>query len=81
MGTKRERDKQTDIHLREKHLLVASHMHPDWGWNPQPRYLPRLGMKPANFLGTGCSCNQLSHLAGAYLCTFKNICVYWPLYL
>ena len=26
--------------VREKHHLVVSHMRPDWGLNPQSRYVP-----------------------------------------
>ena len=29
----KERDRDNDV--REKHQLVASHTHPDWGWNLQ----------------------------------------------
>lgn len=25
-----EREKERNIHVREKHRLVASHIHPDW---------------------------------------------------
>ena len=31
-----ERDRQTDIDIREKHQLVASHLCPDWELNLQP---------------------------------------------
>ena len=27
---------ERNINVREKHRLVASHMHPDQEWNPQP---------------------------------------------
>ena len=30
----------------EKHWLVASHMHPNRGPNPQPRYVPWQGIEP-----------------------------------
>ena len=29
-----------NINVREKYRLVAPHMHPDWGLNPQPRHVP-----------------------------------------
>ena len=43
--SKGERDRQTDIDVREKHQSVASHI-------PQlePRYMPFLGVKPTTFL-------------------------------
>ena len=56
----------------EKHQLVASHTHPDWGLNPQPRYVPWPGIKPATFWCTGRHSNQPCHPARANL-TFK-----WP---
>ena len=34
---------------REKHQLIASPMHPNQGSNPQPRYVPRSGIKPTAF--------------------------------
>ena len=36
----RERERERNIGVREKHPSVASHMHPDRGWNPQPRHVP-----------------------------------------
>ena len=36
MGKERERN----IDAREKHQLVASHMHPNWGSNLQPKHVP-----------------------------------------
>ena len=30
-GEQMERLKERNINMREKHQLVASHMHPDWG--------------------------------------------------
>ena len=35
-----ERGKERNINVREKHQFVASCMHPDWGLNPKPRYVP-----------------------------------------
>ena len=35
----RER-KGENIDVREKHQLVASCTHPNWGLNPQPRHVP-----------------------------------------
>ena len=38
---------------REKHQSVASCTHPNWGQNPQPRYVTCLGIEPPTFLCTG----------------------------
>ena len=37
-GKEKEREKNIDV--KEKQRLVASHMHPDQGPNPQPRHVP-----------------------------------------
>ena len=50
-GAKWERKGGRNIDVREKHQLVASHMHPNRGSNPQPRYMPWPGIKPAAFWG------------------------------
>ena len=46
---KRAEGRERNTADREKHWLVASHMCPDRGLNPQPRYVPRLGIEPASF--------------------------------
>ena len=35
----RERERERNTEVREKHGTVASHTHPDWGLNPQPKYV------------------------------------------
>ena len=62
-----EREREIE---REKHQMVASHMHPDWGSNPQPRYVPWPGMKPASCWCMGWCSNQLSHPASTRLVSF-----------
>ena len=37
-GKKKERERNIDV--REKHWSVASHTHPDWRLNLQPRPVP-----------------------------------------
>ena len=32
---RREKEREINIDVREKHQLVASSMYPDWGSNPQ----------------------------------------------
>ena len=39
-GGERDREGEKKINVREKHRLVAFHTDPDWGSNPQPRYVP-----------------------------------------
>ena len=41
----RERGREKNINVREKHQLAASHKCPNWGLNPQPRYVPQLGIE------------------------------------
>ena len=36
----RERERERDIDVREKHPSIASHMCPDQGLNAQPRLVP-----------------------------------------
>ena len=37
---RRERERKTDVDVREKHLSVASHTCPDQGLNLKPRHVP-----------------------------------------
>ena len=62
-GGERQRGKGTLMWERNINQLIAFHSPPDQGWNPQPRYAPWPGIKPANFWCTGRCSNQLSHLA------------------
>ena len=39
-GEGREKERERNIRVTEKHLLVASCMHLDLGLNPQPSYVP-----------------------------------------
>ena len=64
----RERGRERNIDVKEKHRLVAFPMHVDqdhscleWGLNLQPRYVPWLGIKPHNLLVMEQCSNQLSH--------------------
>ena len=45
----REKEKERNSDVREKHRLVASRMHTIRGLNLQPRHVPWLGTKPATF--------------------------------
>ena len=46
---RREKERDRNISVREKHLLVASCTCPDQGLNPQPRHVPWPGMDPVIF--------------------------------
>ena len=50
--------------------IGSSHLHPYWGWNQPPRYVPWLGIEPTTFLCTRLHFNQLSHPAKAHLVHF-----------
>ena len=62
-GEGRERGRERNIDLREKHWLVTSCTCPDQGPNPKPRPVTSLGIDPVNFQFTGRQSHQLS-LAG-----------------
>lgn len=45
--------------MREKHLSVAFHMHPNWGSSLQRGHAPSLGIEPATLQCTGgCSTTE-----------------------
>ena len=68
----RERERR-NIDVREKHLLVASHIHPDWGWNLQFMYVPWPGIEPTAFWCTRWCSNHLSHLARTHHACFTSL--------
>ena len=70
----REEEKRKREREREKHLLVISLRCLDQRLNPQPRYVPWLGIEPATFWCTGWHPNQLSHQARA-ISYFKSLSV------
>ena len=45
-----EWEREKNINVREKHWSAASHMGPDRGSNPQPRYVPWLGIRLETFV-------------------------------
>ena len=45
----RERKRKRNTDVKKKYWFVASHTHPDWGANLQPRYVPLLGIEPPTF--------------------------------
>ena len=57
----RQRRKGERERGREKHQLIASRMHPNWGLKPQPRHVPEPGIESTTFQFTGQCFNQLSH--------------------
>ena len=48
----REKEKERNIDVREKHQSVASHIHSNRGPNLQPRRVPWLGTEPATLWST-----------------------------
>ena len=48
-GREGGREKERSIDVWEKHQSVASHTCPNQELNPQPRYVPLLGIKPITF--------------------------------
>ena len=67
----RERERN-NIDVREKHWLVASHMYPDRGSNPQLRYVPWPGIELLTFWCMAWHCNQPSQ-CGIY--SFLTFCL------
>ena len=66
-GREEKRERNTDVW--EKHRLVASHTHPDWRLNPQPRHVLWLGIKLATSCFAGqCPTNSVSAIRD--LCSF-----------
>ena len=68
----RERKRERNIDVRQKHWLVASRMCANQESTPKHRYVPRPGIEPATFWGMGHHSNQLSHLARAWQCFLMN---------
>ena len=48
-GEGEEKERERNINVREKHRLVASHMRPHQGLNPQLRHVPRPRIKLVTF--------------------------------
>ena len=64
---------------REKHQSAASHTHPDWKSNPQPKYVRQPGIKPRNLLVYETTLRPAEPRAGAPLpwsssCTERTAC-------
>ena len=49
IGEGRERDKERNIYVTEKHQSVASHVLPSWGPGSQPKHMPWLEIEPVTF--------------------------------
>ena len=56
-------ERETNIKVRERHQSVASHTHPDWGWNTHLSYEPWPGIEPMTFWCMGWCSNQPRHPA------------------
>ena len=64
-----------NISVREKDQLVAFHMRPEWGLNPQPRYVPWPGIELAIFQCTGRCSNKLSDSSQGSASSFLNLTI------
>lgn len=62
--------------------MIAFHSHPDQGSHPQPKRVPRLGIKPANFRRTGQLSNQLRPppARALTLCSVFTDCCLWSIF-
>ena len=70
---KKERERNMDV--REKYQLVASHMCPYWGLNPQPRMCPdwELNWQPFTLRDNARLTElQWSKLTSAFLCLVSS---------
>ena len=52
-GEGKEKERERNIKVWEKHWLVASLMSSNQGPNPQPKHVPWLGIEPATFCFAG----------------------------
>ena len=72
-GKRRKREKERDINVEEKHLLVASHMYTPWLGTEPTKHVPWSRTKPATFQFIGQHSNQLSHSGHGGKSLFINI--------
>ena len=63
--TEKQRENERNIDVKEKHWSFASHICPEQGSNPHPRYMAWPGIKRTTFGCTGGCSNQLSRPARA----------------
>ena len=70
----REKERERNMDVREKHSLVASCTHPDQEPNLQPRHEPWRAIKPATFHFTGRCPTDWAMLVKAFLIPFNIIC-------
>ena len=68
---RREKERERNIDVREKHWLIASPTHPYWGPNPQPRCVPWQGMEPVTFCFMAWCSTNWDTLVRAYVSFFK----------
>ena len=69
----RKGERERSVNVREKHQLGASCVHPNWGLNQQPRYVPWLGIEPTAFCCMGQCSNQLSHASPGWATFFFDM--------
>ena len=73
----RKGKRERDLDVREKHRLVASHMHSNQESNPQLRYVPWLEIEPPTFWCTGQCSYQLSCASQGLILNFRLFYCPW----
>ena len=72
-GEGRDKERERNINVREKHHLVASHMHPDPGdWTLNPGMCPDQELNWGHFSLCGRMANQLSYISQGRRLHFEN---------
>ena len=71
-GDGRERYRDRNIDVREKHQPAAASTCPKQGPNPQPRHVPRPGIKLVTFRCRRQCSDQLSHIIQGNQCPFSQ---------
>ena len=74
----RDKERERNIDVREKHQLVVSLTLPDQGPNVQPRHVPWPGIKPVTFLYAGwCPTNWATPVRAVVSCNPRLSFINW----
>ena len=70
-----ERERVRERSMRERNIdWLPSHRFPGQRPNPQPQYVPCVGIEPTTFWFMGQYSNQLIHTSQGYIPNFKCVC-------
>ena len=69
-GEKREKERERNIDVSEKHQSVAPCMCPHWGWHQQPRHVPWPGI---DILLCGTVLSELDHTGQGMIFIFSSV--------